>query len=480
MMLSISVIAAFTLAISVAFYLIKSRRNSNSINPPPGSFGWPILGETLQFLGADRDGKPDRFIQERMDKHNSPMVFKTRLLGEPMAVFCGPAGNKFVFANESKLVSLWWPTSVRQLFGSSLVNTVGEEAKRVRMMLMTFLNPDALVRYIGTMDTVTQNHIGTYWEGKEKVEVYPTIKLYTFELACRLFMSIQDPQHVLKLAALFNLFLKGVIALPLNFPGTRFYRAIRAANAIRREIQVIARQRRDALEKKIASPTQDLLSHLLVTPDKNGKFLTEAEIINNILTLLFAGHDTSSSVITLTMKYLGELPQVHEKVFREQNEIASSKGPGEMLQWEDVQKMRYSWNVVSEVLRISPPITGGFREALLDITYAGYTIPKGWKLYWSAASTHKDPILYPNKETFDASRFEGDVPIPYTYVPFGGGPRMCVGKEFARLEILVFLHNVVKTFKWDLMIPGEKIEYDPMPTPVKGLPIRLQPHQSQA
>lgn len=85
--------------------------------------------------------------------------------------------------------------------------------------------------------------------------------------------------------------------------------------------------------------------------------------------------------------------------------------------------------------------------------------------------------MFPNPTEFDASRFEGVGPTPFSFVPFGGGPRMCLGKEFARLEILIFLHNVVKRFKWGLLIPDEKIEYDPMPTPVKGLPVSLQPHK---
>lgn len=108
------------------------------------------------------------------------------------------------------------------------------------------------------------------------------------------------------------------------------------------------------------------------------------------------------------------------------------------------------------------------------LTCFPFSVPK---LYWSTVWTHNDQNFFPNTENFDSSRFEGAGPTPFTYVPFGGGPRMCLGKEFARLEILVFLHNLVKRFKWDLLIPDEKIEYDPMSTPVKGLPIHLRPHK---
>lgn len=90
---------------------------------------------------------------------------------------------------------------------------------------------------------------------------------------------------------------------------------------------------------------------------------------------------------------------------------------------------------------------------------------------------HKEEANFPNVTKFDPSRFEGAGPTPFTYVPFGGGPRMCLGKELARVQILMFIHNIVTTFKWDLLIPDEKIEYDPLATPVKGLPVQLHPHQ---
>lgn len=101
------------------------------------------------------------------------------------------------------------------------------------------------------------------------------------------------------------------------------------------------------------------------------------------------------------------------------------------------------------------------------------------QLYWNAHSTHKNPDYFSEPERFDPSRFEGRGPAPYTFVPFGGGPRMCPGKEYARLEILVFIHHLVKRFRWEKLIADEKIVVNPIPVPANGLPVRLFPHNPQ-
>ncbi|KAL7135355.1 hypothetical protein ABFS83_11G089200 [Erythranthe nasuta] len=473
----VSILIIPSLIIIFTIFIIKQIQNkSRNINLPPGTYGWPILGETLEFLNARFEGLPQKFVEERVDKYNSK-VFKTSLMGQSVAVLYGPSGNKFLFSNENKLVTVWWPSSVRKILGTCISTTGGLQGMHMRKMVSYFVSPDAFTKlYIKKMDLTAQQQIANHWHGNDEIKVFEAIRLYTFEVACRLFMSIEEPMQIDKLAALFNVFIKGVISIPINFPGTRFFKAKRATNSIRKELEKIVKHRRVALEEKTAVPSQDLLSHLLYYPDENGKFMSEEVIINNILMLLFAGHDTSSSALTMLIKYLAEHPQVYQKVLTEQNMIASLKKDGEFLEWEDLQKMKYSWNVASEAMRLSPPLIGAFREAVVDLNYGGYDIPKGWKLYWSSSLTHRDPSLFKDSKDFDPSRFEGTGPIPYSYVPFGGGPRMCLGKEFARLEILIFLHNLVKIFKWELVIASEKIIYDPIPTPVQGLPIRLRPH----
>ncbi|KAL9227136.1 hypothetical protein vseg_002868 [Gypsophila vaccaria] len=472
-------LVGFTLLVLLSLQILFYRNRSliPSTNLPPGSAGWPFLGETLEFLSTGWKGHPETFIFDRMVKYTSE-CFRTSILSQNMAVLCGPGGNKFLFTNENKLVTAWWPDSVNKVFPSSLQTNSNEEAKKMRKLLPQFLKPEALQRYIGIMDTVAQAHFASSWENKDSVLVFPLAKSYTFWLACRLFISIDDPAQIPNFAEQFHHLATGIMSIPIDFPGTPFNKAIKASKFIRKELMKITKQRKIDLEQNKATKTQDILSHMLTISDEEGRFMNELDIADKIMGLLIGGHDTASAAITFIIKYLAELPHVYDAVYKEQMEIAESKGEGELLNWEDVKKMKYSWNVASEVMRLAPPLQGGFREAISDFTYSGFTIPKGWKLYWSVHSSHRDPRYFPDPEKFDPTRFEGTGPAPYTYIPFGGGPRMCPGKEYARLEILVFMHNVVKRFNWEKLLPYEKIIVNPMPIPEKLLPIRLIPHKN--
>ncbi|KAI3706297.1 hypothetical protein L6452_23933 [Arctium lappa] len=452
------------------------RQNSDHPNLPPGSFGWPIIGETIQFLF----NKPENFVMHRMKNH-SPDIFKTTILGEKTAVICGPNGHKFLFSNENKIFTAFRPHPMQSLFRSyktppppqPTTATPEDDAKILRQP--GFLKPEALMRFLAAMDAITQQNLKIHWEGKDEVKVNLVSKTITLELACRFFIGIDDSEWVAGVLARFDDVTLGLHSLVVNFPGTVFYRANKAATAIRKELVAMIRKKKAALVKGVSM--QDILSHLIVVKDAAGKCMPEEEIADKIMGLIVAGYSTVATVMTFFMKYVGLNPGIYDKIRSEQLAVSSSKKPGEYLNWEDMSKMKYSWNVICETMRHVPPLQGTFREALTGFTYAGYTVPKGWKVYWTVGTTNMNPQYFSNPDKFNPSRYdEGELPIPYTYVPFGGGPRMCPGKEYARLAILTFVHNVVTKYRWDVLCPEEKVIGDMMPTPEKGLPIRLHSH----
>ncbi|KAL3335075.1 hypothetical protein AABB24_031338 [Solanum stoloniferum] len=455
------------------FFILKGNCSNKHTNLPPGSNGWPILGENIDMAYSS---SPEKFIHERMEKHSS-QVFKTSLLGEKIAIFCGPSGNKFLFSNENKLLTTWWPQSLTKPLmcptQSQSQNSIKKISHSNRGFLHEILKPENLKQYIPFMDSMARDHLNQEWVPFKEVKIYPLVKKYTFSLACKLFLSIEDFRHVKKLSDPFVLVTSGMFTVPINLPGTPYNRAIKGGKLVREELMKIIKER-NINEKNNYS--NDLLSQLTSFSDENGQFMNDAEIYNNIIGLLVASYDTTSAAITFVLKYLAELPKIFNEVYKEQMEIRKSKGEGELLNWDDIQKMKYSWNVACEAMRLMPPAQGAFREAITDFTFGGFTIPKGWKTFWNVYSTHKNPKYFPEPEKFDPCRFEGSGPAPYTFVPFGGGPRMCPGQEYARLEILVFMYNVVTNFKLEKLIPHEKIIYQSSPVPLNGLPIRIQPH----
>uniref|UniRef100_M1BZU2 Cytochrome P450 n=1 Tax=Solanum tuberosum TaxID=4113 RepID=M1BZU2_SOLTU len=181
--------------------------------------------------------------------------------------------------------------------------------------------------------------------------------------------------------------------------------------------------------------------------DEDGKYMTEVEIEDKVFGFIIGSYDTTATTITLTMKYLQQMPEFFNEIIQEQNEISMQMMPRKELCWNDIKKMRKTWSFVNEVLRNTPVVQGIFREAIEDFTYEDFYIPKGWKIYLSFGATQK------NGEYFSK----------------------CPGKEFARILILVFLHHLLKNFRWEPKVPSEKILYPffLLAIPTDGYPITL-------
>ncbi|PQM36218.1 cytochrome P450 716B1-like [Prunus yedoensis var. nudiflora] len=142
--------------------------------------------------------------------------------------------------------------------------------------------------------------------------------------------------------------------------------------------------------------------------------------------------------------------------------------------------MKHTWRVAQELMRLTPPVFGNFKCASRDTTFDGFHIPKGWKVFWVSYATHMDHNLFEDPNKFDPSRFESSKKSsypPYTYIPFGAGPRICPGLEFARVEVLLIIHHFITNYTWTPIIKNEPIRREPMPYPAMGLPAKLRKNE---
>ncbi|GAV60668.1 LOW QUALITY PROTEIN: p450 domain-containing protein, partial [Cephalotus follicularis] len=455
--------------------ITKRRRSSSKRLPlPPGSLGLPVIGQSLSFFRALKSNTAEKWLDQRTQKYGP--TSKLTLFGTPTVFISGQAANKFIFTrNNSGIMSNQQSKPVRMVFGErNMLELVDHDHKRVRDALMSFLKPDSLKQFVGKMDAEVKEHLDMFWEGKQQVKALPLMRTLTFNTICSLLFGFERGPKRDECVDLLQKMSAGLWSVPVNLPFTGYNRSLRATARVRKILKNIILEKMVQLEKG-ASPYQDLITCLLsICNDDNKELITEEEIEDNALLVMNAGYETTSALLTFIIRLLCNNPVVHASVLQEQEEIAKNKPSGESLTWEDLAKMIYTWRVAMETLRMVPPIFGNFRKALKDIEYEGYIIPK-WQIFWVAYKTHMDDSIFPEPSKFDPSRFENQTSIPpYSYIPFGGGPRICPGMEYARIETLVTIHYLVNRFTWKLC--GEdSFSRILSPEPSNGLPIQITP-----
>ncbi|KAI5074977.1 hypothetical protein GOP47_0010938 [Adiantum capillus-veneris] len=479
---AIGCVVTFFILMTVAASL--TRRTSLNIQGmqhaqlPPGSMGLLWLGETLQFLSSLRQGGPTKFMRERTLKFRSP-IFKTSLFLHPAVVVQGADANRFLVNGENRQeLRNSWPSFTLELLGWNAPPAVhGAQHKRQRQILSGCLGPGALQRVVGRAGTMTQKHVEAWWKDGERISVVKSVRNYAFHVAFSLLLGIEEEPALSEMERQFRSLAEGLAGLPINLPGSRFRKAIRARDQLRRQIDSAIRQRQNSAAAVDGEVSEELLSQLILARDENGCALSLEELRDVTLTLIVAGYDTAATTLTFALKFIEENPSCRYRLVQEHEGIASQKSAGERMSWADITNMRYTWAVLQETMRLRAPALGGVKETLKDIQYNGYTIPRGWKIFYTMAATHQNDEYFKNPSKFDPSRFEiGKLQKerlqPLSYVPFGIGPHACKGIDFARMSTSLYIHHLIMAkHKWTSLEPNEKISCLPMLTLAKGYPI---------
>ncbi|MDZ7951350.1 cytochrome P450 [Nostoc sp. DedQUE09] len=434
---------------------------SNQI--PPGSFGLPVLGETLSFV-FDSD-----FAKKRYRQYGP--IFKTHLLGRPTVVMVGPEALELVLSSQMENFS-WregWPDNFKTILGESLFLQDGEEHRRNRRLMMPALHGPALANYVSTMEDITRSYLQK-WEKQQEFTWFQEFKQLTFDIASQLLLGTRPGPECVRFSKLFAAMTNGLFAInPLPLPFTTFGKAIAARNQILEHLTHVVRERQQ-------NPTKDALSLLVQAQDEEGNRMSEKELIAQALLLLFAGHETTTSMLTWLCVELARHPEVLEKAKVEQLQLASQGD----LDLEQLGKMPYLEQVLWEVERLHQPVGGGFRGVIKDFEFKGYHVPAGWQLYYSIGVTHRIAEIYSEPDLFEPDRFspqrQENKKYPFSLVGFGGGPRICIGLAFAKMEMKIVAAHLLRNYHWEIL-PNQSLEEVVVPTnhPKDGLRVRFQP-----
>ena len=440
---------------------IENKPTTSTLPLPPGKSGLPWIGETISFL-TDPD-----FATKRRQQYGA--IFRTNLIGRPTVVMSGAAENKFILSTHFDRFS-WrdgWPDNFRELLGASLFLQEGAEHQRNRKLLMPAFHGKALTNYVATMTEITDRYLSK-WEQTGDLTWFPELKHLTFEIASVLLIGSEPGAETTELSRLFTELTNGLFTLPLKWSYTTYGRAITARDCLLAHIEQVVLERQQ-------SPTQDALGLLVQSQDEEGNRLSVAELKVQALLLLFAGHETTTSLIASLCLALAQNSEVLARARAEQSQI----GRNTPISIDSLKQMTYLDRVLHEVERMYSPIGGGFRGVIKEFEFNGYRVPKGWQVLYRIPEAHFDAAVYPQPHTFDPDRFDPDrsdyKPSDYTFVTYGGGSRICIGMAFAQMELKIIAAMLLRRNSWELL-PNQNLTLDPIPTlhPRDGLKVKFQ------
>ncbi|WCJ21221.1 Cytochrome P450 724B1 [Euphorbia peplus] len=445
-------IAAAVVAILVSIvYATRSSSSSSSSqhpkNVPNGSMGWPLLGHTLSFLKPHRSNSMGNFLQDQCSRYGK--VFKSHLFGSPTIVSCDYEFNMFILQNEDKLFPASYPKAMEGILGSSsLLMVSGELHRKLRGIVVNFSgisksNPT----FLHSLEKLAISMMDS-WKGCKEIEFHKQAKKLTLDLMLINLMSIEAEEALgVKILEDFVTYMKGFVSLPVEVPGSHYWKAVKARARLSKTVREIIQERRI---NNNSNTKQDFLQVIL--SKQHGQGFSDEETVSIVLDILLAGYETSSTLISLILYFVAHCPLAFQSLRAEHQSIRLSKSEKYSLDFQDYHKMDFTHSVINEAMRCGNVVKFLHRKAAQDVQFKDYVIPSGWKVLPILAAANLDPSIHHNPSEFNPWRWtshnKGTSSKKVMMMPFGGGPRLCPGAELAKVETAFFLHHLVLNYRW--------------------------------
>ncbi len=404
-------------------------------------------------------------------------IYSFRSLHRPVVALIGPEANHFVTVSGAENFS-WrkgmFGEQLIPLIGDGLITTDWEYHDRARRIMMPAFHRRRLDAAVDVMVEEAHRSLAE-WSVGDTVDFYEWARDLAMAIAMRALLGL-DPhsgglghQAAVAFERALAFYDTETWMMLLRGPGSPWARM----QANRRGLdEIILGQ----IETRRRTPTggDDILSMLLEARDEDGEGFAAQELRDQMMHLLFGGHDTTSSTLSFLIYELGRNPEVLARVVAEQDEVLAGRTPSAE---ELLNGLPYLSMVVDETLRLYPPVWFGPRMSVRPFEFAGHRVPAGVHIIHSSWVTHRLPDVFEDPEAFIPERFEPEARrrLPAgAYIPFGGGQRICIGKRFGQLVVKAVATVVLQRFRCDLR-PGYELRVGKLPTlsPEGGLPVRV-------
>ncbi|KAK2355627.1 cytochrome P450 [Trifolium repens] len=449
------------------------KKNMKNGKIPKGNKGWPLLGETLDFIACGYTSNPVSFMEKRKSLYGN--VFKTNILGTGVIVSTDPEVNKVILQNQSNIFVPAYPKSIRELMGEhSILQMNGNMHRKIHSLLGGFMrSPQFKARITRDIEHSIKQCLATWTH--QPIYVQDQVKKITFTILVKVLMSIDPGEDLYMLKREFEEFIKGLICLPIKFPGTRLYKSLKAKERMMKIVQRIIEERINYYKNNKDCVTNDVVDVLLQDKGDSNTIpnIWLKNMSENIIEMMIPGEETLPTAMTMAVKFLSDSPLALSKLVEENMELKRNKNYSDGYAWTDYLSLQFTQNVISETLRMANIVNAIWRKAIKDVDIKGYLIPKDWCVVASLTSVHLDGMNYEKPFEFDPWRWEKIEAGTRNncFTPFGGGQRLCPGIELSRLELSIFLHHLVTTYRW--VAEKDEIIYFPTVKMKRKLPISV-------
>jgi cytochrome P450 len=442
-------------------YTGYSKKAARDLNHIPGDYGLPVVGYTVDFF-RDLPGLVERKRRQYGD------VFRMRDMFQRSIYLIGPDANEFLLRDSDKNFSskLAWDSVLDRLFTNGLMLRDFDNHRFHRRILQEAFKKPVLQAYTERMNPVFANGIRN-WPQNGYFDFFTAVKSLLLDTATAIFLGEElGPQATQVNRSFVDLVDASLAIFRVPLPGTTWARGL----AARRFLEQFFASR---IASKRSNGGNDFFSKICQAVDEDGNRLSDKDIVDHMIFLLFAAHDTTTSTLSSIVYELTRNPQ-WQTVLRD--EMASING--DSISYDELDALEKTGWVFRETLRMHPPLPVIPRRALRECEFKGFRIPKNAGVMIHPLYTHYMSEYWSNPTTFDPERWSPERNEAkghfYQFVPFGGGAHKCLGLNFAEIQSKTFLFHLLRNYRIEMQ-PQHNMKYSlvPLAVPSNGLPVRL-------